>query len=427
LNTSFSRSCYDHVILPLLWGGAHAAALWSSKIRSGLKGRTGLVERIMAFRKEIGDKPVVLFHCASAGELEALKPLAPEFNRHDVALAVSYFSPSARTALGGGQEFDFADFSPVDSAPHVRAYLAALQPKVMAVTKHDVWPNMMWCAAERSIPLFMINGNFHSRSLKRWPLVRGFEASVYQVFRRIFTVSEEDALNARSLVGTRVPVEALGDSRFDRVLQRTRQMSALPSGVEAASRSRQVIVAGSTHREDEELLLPVAARLRVKLPRLLIVCVPHDPSRSAKSRIAALCARHSLPVHDLNGGVPPESTAVLLINRSGILADLYRVGHVALVGGGFGKGVHSVLEPMACGLPVVCGPNIVVSHEARIAEREDILKTVRGWKDTESVLETWLHDDTRLRDLRSRAESFVRVRSGAAQRLARHLTEALRG
>jgi 3-deoxy-D-manno-octulosonic-acid transferase len=427
VNSSFSRPCYDRAVLPLLWGGAHLFALWNSKIRAGLKGRDGLVERVAAFRRGIGRKPVVLFHCASAGELEALKPLVPEFNRSEVALAVSYFSPSARSALRQDGEFDFADFSPVDFASCVRAYLDALQPAVIAVTKHDVWPNMVWCAAEGGIPLFMINGNFHSRSMKCWPLVRGFQASVYGAFRHIFTVSEEDAVNARHLVGDAVPVEALGDSRFDRVLERAGRKEPLPDGVETACRERVVIVAGSTHKEDEELLLPLVARLRISLPGLLVVCVPHDPSAEAKSRIAALCARHALTMHDLHNGAAPKDTAVLLINRTGVLADLYRVGQVALVGGGFGKGVHSVLEPMACGLPVICGPNIFVSHEARVASREEILRTVRGWKEAEQVLGDWLRDEARLRTLRAQAESFVRARSGTAQRLARYLTEALRG
>ena len=427
MSSTFYKLSYDRVVVPLLWGGSHLLASWNSKIRAGLAGRDGLVERVAAFRRDIGEKPVLLFHCASAGELEALKPLLPEFQRSDVALVVSYFSPSARSALHNHGEFDFADFSPVDSAACVRAYLDALRPAVIAVTKHDVWPNMVWCAAERGIALFMINGNFHARSMKCWPLVRGFQASVYGAFRHIFTVSEEDAVNARHLVGNKLPVEALGDSRFDRVLERASRKNPLPEGVETACRGRTVIVAGSTHGEDEELLLPVAARLRATLPNLLVVCVPHDPSAEAKARVAGLCARHALRMHDLNGGAAPEDAAVLLVNRTGVLADLYRVGQVAFVGGGFGKGVHSVLEPMACGLPVICGPNIVVSHEARVASREKILRTVRGWKEGEQVLGEWLRDGERLRALRKQAESFVRARSGTAQRLAQRLMEALRG
>ena len=425
LKVSFYRSCYNHVVIPLLIGGARLVALWDSKVQVGLAGRNGLVERVHAFRSKIGKKNLVLFHCASAGELEALKPLAREFNRDEVALAISYFSPSAQSALKNGAAFDFADFSPADSAAHVRAYLHAMRPSVVAVTKHDVWPNMVWQARDLDIPLFMINGNFHSGSLKHWPVIRKFEAGVYAAFQEIMTVSEEDTFNARRIIGDSVPVKTIGDSRFDRVLERVRQKNQLPENIEAVIRDRSVVVAGSTHEEDEELLLPAAARLRKSIPNLLIVCVPHDPSAKAKARITQICKRCDLALGDLDGNEMQSETQVLLVNRSGILADLYRAGHVAFVGGAFGKGVHSVLEPMACGLPVICGPNITVSYEARIAVHENVLCRVKGRRECEEKLHLWLSDREFLYALRAKAETFVLTRSGTAKRIVQRLKEAL--
>lgn len=414
------------MVVPLLIGGSRFVALWDSKIRAGLDGRNGLAARASAFRSGIGGKPLILFHCASAGELEALKPLVPEFDRTKVMLAVSYFSPSAQSALKSSTAFDFADFSPVDSTALVNEYLSALQPSVIAVTKHDVWPNMVWQARDRGIPLFMINGNFHSRSLKHWPVIRGFEAAVFRAFQEIMTVSEEDAVNARRIVEHHVPVKSVGDSRFDRVLERVHRKNPLPDGVEAFCHNRSVIVAGSTHEEDEELLLPVAARLMSAIPDLLVLCVPHDPSDKAKRRIHNICQRGNLVLCDLDSSVAPAKTQVLLVNRSGVLADLYRMGQVAFVGGAFGKGVHSVLEPMACGLPVICGPNIVVSHEARTAVHERVLRTVRGRRECEEIFRSWLTDKELQEDLHSKAESFVRTRSGTAKQIAQRLMEALR-
>ena len=414
-------------MIPLLIGGSRFAAIWNAKIHSGFSGRSGLTERATAFRTQIGRKPLLLFHCASAGELEALKPLINAFDREKAALALSYFSPSAQSALKGCAAFDFADFSPVDSAECVQGYLNALQPSVIAITKHDVWPNMIWQASARGIPLYMINGNFHSRSLKHWPVIRGFETAVYSEFQEIMTVSEDDATNARRIVGTRVPVVSVGDSRFDRVLERIAQKNPLPEGLGVHARNRRIIIAGSTHEEDEELLLPVAARLMKAIPELLIIAVPHDPLPAAKVRISRLCRRYGLSLYDLDGDSKSNCPHVLLVNRTGILADLYRNGEIAFVGGAFGKGVHSVLEPMASGVPVVCGPNIAVSHEARIAVRDGVLCTVRNRGECERVLRLWLTDNKLLQDLHSKAESFVRIRSGTAERIARRLTAALNG
>jgi len=323
-------------------------------------------------------------------------------------------------------EFDFADYSPIDALALVKSYLDALQPKVIAITKHDIWPNLVWQAHERSIPTFLINGNFPASSLRLWPGVRQFHASVYESFTEIMTVSEEDAGQAKRIVGTEVPVRSMGDSRFDRVLARAGSASRLPDGVESACAGRRVIVAGSTHPDDEQLLLPVLSKLLSVLPGLMTVIVPHDPSRKARRRISDLCSQHSLQVHDLDSGLPANDVQVLLINRTGILADLYRVGQIAYVGGGFGKGVHSVLEPMANGLPVITGPNIVVSREAQSAKTEGILKVTTGRKQVEQQLLDWFRDD-HLNQLRKRVQEFVQENAGATQRIAARLSEALNG
>jgi 3-deoxy-D-manno-octulosonic-acid transferase len=399
-------------------------SLFVPKIRDGLEGREGLLERARDFRKRIGAKPLLLFHCASAGELEALKPLAHKFDRSKVAIAVSYFSPSAKSALQKSDEFDFSDYSPIDSHGQVAGFLAALKPSVIAITKHDIWPNLVWQARELSIPIFLINGNFPASSTRLWPGVRQFHAAVYTAFTQIMTVSEDDAKQARRFVGTDVPVQSFGDSRFDRVVARVERRAELPEGVEQNCAGRSVIVAGSTHADDEQLLLPVLPKL-ADIPNLLTVIVPHDPSSKAKRRILDLCSQHHLRARDLDDNRAVDDTQVLLINRTGILADLYRVGQVAYVGGGFGKGVHSILEPMASGLAVVCGPNIGVSHEAGMAKEKGILVVTTDRKPLESQLRRWLNE-AELPSLREHVQDFVRAHTGATDRIAERLKEALR-
>ncbi len=424
MSSAFYRAAYNRMILPLLWGGSRAFAPFIPKVRAGLAGRVGLVERVALFRRKEA-RPVVLFHCASAGELEALRPLAQEFDRAQVALVVNYFSPSARAAAQKGSDFDFADYSPLDMADDVKRYLDALQPSVVAITKHDIWPNLVWQAHDRGIPTFLINGNFHAKSLRLWPVARQFHAAVYAAFAEIMTVSSEDAGRARFIVGDSVRVEAMGDSRFDRVLARIARKAPLPEGVEAACAGRPVLVAGSTHADDEQLLLPVLSELAERVPGLLTVIVPHDPSKKAKARIADLCSQYNLKLRDVDQKLNVSDAQVLLINRTGILADLYRVGQVAYVGGGFGKGVHSVLEPMAAGLPVMTGPNIGVSHEARMAEMEKILAVVTGRRQVTTLLADWLTRADFEAVLRTPARAFVEARSEASRRIAKRLREAL--
>jgi 3-deoxy-D-manno-octulosonic-acid transferase len=415
---------YQNLILPAMLGGFHALAPFLPKIRAGLDGRRGLLQRVRDFRAA-NPRELVLFHCASAGEFEALKPLAARFDGSGYQLAVSYFSPSARKPASSFPGFAFADFSPVDSAREVSAYLDALCPRLIAITKHDVWPNLVWQARARGIPVLLINGNFHPGSMRRWPLSRGFHRAVYSSLSAILTVSAEDAERARAVADDEIKLVVAGDSRFDRVWERSRVAVDLPASVTVPAVNRTVIVAGSTHQRDEEYLCAAYRDLRSAHPNLLLLMVPHDPSLAAKTRVEQIAARHGLSVADI------DSTAaalpdILLINRTGMLVDLYRLGHIAYVGGAFGKGVHSILEPMAAGLPVITGPRIGVSHEARVSRTAGILRVVTSAPQLTAVLSAWLTDSAQLDLLQRQARAFVEDNCGAADRIADFLLKALR-
>ncbi len=406
-------------------GGFQLLSLASSKVREGLQGRKGLIERVSGFRAQYPQDRVILFHCASAGELQALKPFVREFENDNVKLAVSYFSPSAKAALEKESLFAFGDFSPIDTQQDVERYLDTLRPSVIAITKHDVWPNLVWTARARGIPIFLMNGNFHAESMKQWPGLRLLHHAVYSAFTEIMVVSEEDAKYARKLVGDQVRVSVIGDSRFDQVMRRVEQNAALPNDIEAICRGKRVIVLGSTHADDEELTFVTLAKLAREIPDLLALIVPHDPSPAAKQRIESLAARSNLTICDLDEGGFSSVDSALLINRTGLLADLYRLGRVAYVGGGFGKGVHSVLEPLVHRLPVLAGPHIAVSYEARSGVKRGIVIVVRGRTALETRLRRWLTDDNALQKVGQLADQFVHEHSGATPRIGRRLREAL--
>ncbi|MBK6766084.1 MAG: hypothetical protein IPG71_07090 [bacterium] len=223
---------------------------------------------------------VVLFHCASAGELEGAKPLAAACRARGWTCAVSFFSPSAISALKGG-EFEFADYSPRDSVRSARDYLKALRPDVIWISKHDVWPNLVWQARALGVPVWLINGNFHARSMKRFPLLRQFNQAIHAELEGILTVSEDDARRARQIAGEGVKIIAVGDSRFDRVHARAKSAARPADDIQKAIAGRRVVVGGSTHSSDEELLLRAFAELRRTHDKLCLLIVPHDPSDEA--------------------------------------------------------------------------------------------------------------------------------------------------
>lgn len=405
-------------------GGFRVLSPFISKIGTGLRDRQGLIDRVARFRTAIGTKPVLLFHCASAGEFESLRPLAREIDRRRFALAVSYFSPSARAATEKSNEFDFIDCSPSDDPRIVRAYLDSLRPSAVCITKHDVWPNFIWEAERRGIPRFLISGNFHSRSLKSIPGARGFHRAVYRSFTEIMTVSETDSQRAVRLCGTHRNIVTIGDSRYDQVRIRAERQVDIPQEIVDFCRNKTVVIIGSSHQDDENLMLPALKKLAEKFPDMRIIIVPHDPSTSATSRITGTAREFGLSSVDLDLGQVRDEK-MLIINRTGILADLYRFGSIVYVGGGFGKGVHSVLEPMIHGLPVITGPNINVSNEALQARDEHLLLVVTGRNQVSDVMTAWLSNAPQLQALQAKARQFVLDRCGATKEIARRIQNGL--
>ncbi|MBU0690924.1 hypothetical protein KKC97_09930 [bacterium] len=412
------------MILPVMLGGFRVLSPFIHKIGTGLQDRQGLIDRVAAFRKKTASRPVLLFHCASAGEFESLRPLAKELDRNRFALAVSYFSPSARAATEKSNEFDFIDCSPSDDPAIVNAYLDALRPCAVCITKHDVWPNFIWQSERRGIPRFLISGNFHARSLKMLPGARGFHRAVYRSFTEIMTVSESDSRRAAKLCGSDKNIVTIGDSRYDQVRIRSERPVEFQKEIIDFCKGKTVLIIGSSHTDDENLILPLLKKLMDRFPELSTVIVPHDPSKAASGRISSTAREFGLSVADLDLA-PVKNQQLLIINRTGILADLYRLGSLAYVGGGFGKGVHSVLEPMIHGLPVITGPNINVSNEALQARTEELLVTVTGRNQASDVLSAWLSNSQSLLTLQKRARQFVLDRCGATKEIARRIQHGL--
>ncbi len=409
LNLLAAKLLYNGLVYPVLSLGARVAGLFSRKLRKGLQGRCNVTAHAIAFRRAHPDAHIVLFHCASAGELEGIKPLAAQCRLRGFVPCVSYFSPSAEAAIIPG-ELDFVDYSPFDSAFAVRNYYSALKPNVVLISKHDVWPNLVWQARKLNIPIWLINGNFHVGSIKNIPFLRLFHRAIYGQLTGIQTVSEDDAARAANVIGGRKRVWSVGDSRFDRVWHRAQsELRPLPEFHDALLKER-FIIGGSTHVRDEEILIQSFSTIREFHTELKLLIVPHDPSEEAVRRISTRAVNAGLTCGELDQTF--YSHDVTIINRSGLLADIYKYGQLAYVGGGFDRGVHSVLEPMAHGLKVVCGPKISVSREAKEANSEGLLAVVNDSRELcDAALRILEADEAHL------VRAFVSSRAGVVERI----------
>ncbi|HET6362159.1 MAG TPA: glycosyltransferase N-terminal domain-containing protein, partial [Gemmatimonadota bacterium] len=355
------------------------------KLARGIEARRGLEERWReaALRTE-GRHPRIWLHAASAGETLQARPLGDAIRAEhpDGALFYSFFSPSAERMVATWKAPDATDYLPFDWPAAMRAQIESLDADAIILVAGELWPNLIWTAADRGIPLAQACCRLAGGSARMERRARALTGRLYREFRAIGAVTEEDAELLAGMGIAREAVAVTGDTRIDVSLARVEEAESLPPPWQPPPGAGPVVVAGSTWPADEAVVLPAVARLRERHPGLVAIVVPHEPSDSAVERITRRAAESGLRATRIgpgpvaagaDGDRPP---AIVVVDRMGLLYRLYRLADVAYVGGGFGGSVHNTVEPAAHGTPVAVGPNHGDPAEVGALERAGGLVTV---------------------------------------------------
>ena len=411
---------------------ARLGAHFDEKIARGIAGRHGLGDRYAAWAAAHRDprRPLVWFHAPSVGEglqakpvLEALRAERPEWQ-----LAYSFFSPSAER-LAKALPVDFTDYLPLDRLPDVRMALETLAPTVLVYAKLDVWPELTLAAAARGTRLGLISATVAPRSSRlAWP-VRAWASPAYAALDRIGAIGAEDAARLERLGARRETITVTGDTRYDSVAERAERLDRSGEPLASLTPGKPdtfTIVAGSTWPVDEAVVLPAFAELvsRGATQWARLILAPHEPSASHLAAVDAEAERCGLPrpqrLSQL-GAASPGQASVIVVDRVGVLADLYALGQAAYVGGGYHRaGLHSVLEPAAFGVPVCVGPRWTMSRDAGLLLQRGgaVALPVDGRQALVNQWLAWLREPGARTRAGAAAAAVVREGRGAAARTA---------
>ncbi|HEX2079085.1 MAG TPA: glycosyltransferase N-terminal domain-containing protein [Longimicrobium sp.] len=347
------------------------AARGDGKLARGIRGRAGVLERMVAWARAHRDptRPLVWFHAPSVGEGLQARAVIEAFRarRPDAQVAYTFFSPSAER-FAATVRAHFADYLPLDLPREVRRALDALRPSVIAFSKTDVWPVLTREAKARGVPLAMLSGTLPASSSRLRGPARALLGPAYCRLDRVAAISAADAERFGALG---VPAErrsVMGDARFDQVWARAaaadRESLLLRpfAGFEGVT-----LVAGSTWAADEEKLAPALSLILDQWSPFRVILVPHEPTPAHLDALEARLRQYHIVrtrrLSELEAGAEPEH--VVIVDRVGVLGDLYAIADIAYVGGGWGTaGLHSVLEPAAFGVPVFFGPRHANAREA---------------------------------------------------------------
>lgn len=362
----FWQILYNICFIPLLYLSLIAISLLNMKVRIGIAGRKRIFEDLILNRLSFNPaKKVIWFHSSSLGEFEQAKPIIEKLKKEtDVNIVVSFFSPSG---YENSKKYPYADiitYMPFDSKWRAKRFIDIVSPNMAVFMRYDIWPNHVWTLKEKKIPCLLVDATMKKNSARKFPLAKSFHKYLFEDFAKILTVSSEDADGFASFKCKNVQVKVVGDTRFDRVYNRSLASKNSKIIRQEILGNKNVLVAGSTWQQDEDVLVPVFLKLMKYDNNAMMIIAPHEPSllrlekleNEFSGQTSFIRLSH---INNYNG------EKIIIVDSIGVLSILYNYADAAFIGGSFKINVHNVLEAAVYGIPVLFGPKIENSQEAK--------------------------------------------------------------
>jgi 3-deoxy-D-manno-octulosonic-acid transferase len=320
-------------------------------------------------REAVAGKQVVWVHAVSVGEVLAATRLVAELEARltaefggDWIIAVSTTTATgqalARERFGAGAGVAGRVFwYPLDFAWAVRAYLNALQPKLLVLMESELWPRMLVECERRGVPVAVVNARVSDRSYRRGLKVRAVWGKVLRRVDLFLAQSEEDGRRLMAMGAGEPAVRGVGNLKYDVSTARGNSMS---SRIGSLLWQARLVVCGSTLRGEEAALLTSWPQIQKKCPNAVLLVAPRHPDRfqEVADLVRAMkwpffqCTNLMVATEPIFGGT------ILILDTVGDLAAVYGLADVAFVGGSLvARGGHNPLEPAQFGVPVVMGPS----------------------------------------------------------------------
>ena len=413
-------------------------ALARGKLGQAVRGRRASVPALSAWaaRARRPGFPLVWFHAASVGEgrqaeavLTRVKAARPRWQ-----LVYTFSSPSAER-LAASLPVDVAAYVPFDTVRDVAAALDAVRPTAIIFGATDIWPELARQAAARGVALGLVSATLAPRSSRRGAVARRLLSPAYAALGAVGAIDRADADALERLGAPPGRITITGDTRHDAALARLAAADCSAphlKAVVAAAPAPPTVLAGSTWPSDERVLLPALGDLRSHGTHFRLVIAPHEPTPKHLEALERRIRKHlgrdvgvvrlssilsSGNLEPLPTGALPSGNQVVVVDRVGVLAELYVAASIAYVGGGFHRaGLHSVIEPAAAGVPVLFGPRHRGSRDARLLLEAGGARTAQGRGELAAALDAWLDDETARAAAGAAARAVVERGKGAADR-----------
>ena len=355
--------------------------------------------------------PVYWFHCASLGEFEQGKPLMKAFKTKnpDIKILLTFFSPSGYEQKKNESLADWVLYLPLDTLSNAQKFITIFKPEKAFFVKYEVWPNYFFELKKQNIPLYLVSASFRKNQVYfKW--YGKFFRKALRCVTHIFVQNEASkALLSKINI---LSVSVVGDTRFDNVTSD----ALLPNNlIDDFCKDSEVIIMGSSWSKEEQLMSEVLSELpqNVKL-----IIAPHDISKNHIQEIEQKFSSFH-PIKFSKGKI--NDSSVLIVDAIGVLKYAYSQSSIAIVGGGFKNALHNILEPAACGLPVLYGNKFEKFPEGNLLINAGGGFAFKNTHQLKNILEDLLKEK-KYQGVGKLSKEFVESNKGATEEITREIT-----
>ncbi len=381
------------------------ASLFNKKALLWVNGRKGLLDQIALNLDH--DANHVWFHCASLGEFEQGRPIMEKFriDNPDMKIVLTFFSPSGYEVRKNYQGADYVFYLPLDTPGQALKFIEYVQPCMAIFIKYEFWFNYLIQLHKKNIPIIFVSAIFRPGQMFFSWWGGWFRKRLKEM--TWFFVQDKTSQKLLNTLGVH-NVSVSGDTRFDRV----REVALNPTRfgqVEKFIQGSVIFMAGSTWPADEQLLVPY---INQEKRDIKFIIVPHEISdvhiQKLKNSI-----KTKVVVYSQYDETEYMHARVLIIDRIGMLSNLYQYASIAFIGGGFGKGIHNILEAATFGMPVIFGPQYQKFAEARDLVSYHCAFSVKNLKEFTEIVSKLLNDYNLVKHISDVNRNYVVAKCGA--------------
>ena len=397
--------------------GIAIAGLVNPKARLWHKGRVALFERLATKIDTRGER--VWVHVASLGEFEQARPIIEELKRvrPEVKVVVTFFSPSGYEIRKNYPKADCVEYLPEDTPESVSRFLDIVKPSVALFIKYEFWLNYLEELRRREIPTLLASAIFRRDSVFFRPYGKAWRKAL-GTYETMFVQNDKSKELLNELGYQRVVVA--GDSRFDRVREIAQQAKEIETIERFKGRSR-LFVAGSTWERDEELIIDAMAKNR----DIKFLIAPHEIGDDRVQRLMDRCNAKAIRYTDIRANDDLADYQLLILDTMGMLSSVYRYADWAYIGGGFGAGIHNILEPAVYGIALTFGPRYHKFQEAHDLIGLGVAQSVRNKAELRDRIAHLKRDSFSESSIRAKALKYIDDNCGATPLIVEHILNLL--